>query len=306
MYLMSCIRDAMPIALGQGKLGFDRVKQSQMLASLALASLKSAPMILICPACDARYRIADTAVPPEGRMVRCASCKHGWFQPGVEAVEVAVSVPAPMAESIIAAPVAESIIAAPVPEAVVAAPAPAVAAAAPIAPVAPRPNPVPTPRAASSVDPEPAPTKSSWIKTLLALIIGLVLAILATSVWDTDRALDRLREWPVVGQWLPTAAPRPSQLVISVTAQLRVLPGGKNMMALTGMITNPTKVDQPVPPISAQVLDMVGHPVESWIIPAPIAVLPAGRTIGFDSAANNIASSATELSVNFIGSPPQR
>jgi predicted Zn finger-like uncharacterized protein len=261
-----------------------------MLASPAQASLKSGPMILICPACDARYRIADTAVPLEGRMVRCASCKHGWFQPGAEAVADATSEPSPVAEWMITAPAS----------------APAAAAPPSITPALPRANPSLIPLVASIVDAEPTPAKSGWLITLLAMVAGLVLTILAASVWNTGNAIDRLRELPLVGEWLPNATPQPSKLIISVTAQLRVLPGGKNMMALTGMITNPTKTDQPVPPISAQVLDSVGHPVESWIIPAPIVVLPAGRTIGFDSAANNIASSATELSVNFIGSPPQR
>ncbi|NVJ97757.1 MAG: zinc-ribbon domain-containing protein [Alphaproteobacteria bacterium] len=35
-------------------------------------------MILVCPACEAKFKIPDGAIPPEGRKVRCASCKHSW------------------------------------------------------------------------------------------------------------------------------------------------------------------------------------------------------------------------------------
>jgi predicted Zn finger-like uncharacterized protein len=37
-------------------------------------------MILTCPACDTKYVVKDGAIPPAGRQVRCASCKHSWHQ----------------------------------------------------------------------------------------------------------------------------------------------------------------------------------------------------------------------------------
>ena len=56
-------------------------------------------MILTCPACDTKYVVKDDAIPPGGRQVRCASCKHSWHQEPegavVEAESVAVDFEAP-------------------------------------------------------------------------------------------------------------------------------------------------------------------------------------------------------------------
>ena len=39
-------------------------------------------MILVCPACDTRYAVPDSAIGADGRTVRCARCRHSWFQSG--------------------------------------------------------------------------------------------------------------------------------------------------------------------------------------------------------------------------------
>jgi len=41
-------------------------------------------MIIACPACATRYVVPDSAIGVDGRTVRCAQCRHSWFQAGPE------------------------------------------------------------------------------------------------------------------------------------------------------------------------------------------------------------------------------
>lgn len=51
-------------------------------------------MIIACPACNTRYAVPDSAIGVDGRTVRCAKCKHSWFQDGPP-VERLTDAPAP-------------------------------------------------------------------------------------------------------------------------------------------------------------------------------------------------------------------
>lgn len=64
-------------------------------------------MIIACPACSTRYAVPDSAIGLEGRTVRCAKCRHSWFQEGPEPelAQAPAAVPA-QAQAQAAAPVA--------------------------------------------------------------------------------------------------------------------------------------------------------------------------------------------------------
>lgn len=123
-------------------------------------------MIIACPACGTRYAVPDAAIGSEGRTVRCAKCKHSWFQDPQDLPERPDTAAAP--ETPAAAPVAP----APAP-----APPPVVrqSAAAPQTPPPAQPAPAPEPYSnGPSVShwrspPEPAPTAYTEEDTALAM-----------------------------------------------------------------------------------------------------------------------------------------
>ncbi|MCU0885357.1 MAG: zinc-ribbon domain-containing protein, partial [Beijerinckiaceae bacterium] len=53
-------------------------------------------MLIVCPTCASRYSIDDDKIGPEGRMVRCASCRADFF---VAAPVTAADDAAPLAEA---------------------------------------------------------------------------------------------------------------------------------------------------------------------------------------------------------------
>jgi predicted Zn finger-like uncharacterized protein len=54
------------------------------LVRAGLWTIADGAMIIACPACGTRYAVPDSAIGSEGRTVRCAKCKHSWFQEPAE------------------------------------------------------------------------------------------------------------------------------------------------------------------------------------------------------------------------------
>jgi predicted Zn finger-like uncharacterized protein len=223
-------------------------------------------MILVCPNCDARYRLADDAIPERGRKVRCANCQHEW----VEAPPAAVPPPEP---------------------------APAVEPT-PFAPLTAEPVP--------EAEPEPAPRRGGWLKTLVALVLAAALGVAAVAIWGAQWGLDVdkvrvLLPGSVAAPAKPVAREVP--LLVSFTARLDKLPSGASLLSVTGDVTNPTAARQPVPPLDAVLHDAAERPVYRWQVKLPVTALDPGSTVTFDTSASNFTAGAANLSLEFKPGP---
>ncbi|ATE63121.1 zinc-ribbon domain-containing protein [Rhizorhabdus dicambivorans] len=256
-------------------------------------------MILICPACQTRYLIPDAAIGASGRQVRCASCKHSWFQEGVAETAEPAPVPAPAQVQAPAAPPPAGAWPPPPPQTVEPVPPPAAAdSEAPEADVQARydaPGEVAPVHDHRLLPAHPRPRRRiGRLLTIVLVIAALVVlaTIGAVVAVGPDKLAERL-----------DLVPAPVPLVIEMTSkpERRETASGNELLAVTGRIVNPTDQPQTVRDIRAELRDTSGRTVYSWTITRPVPMLAPGGSAEFDSAAVDIPRGAKNLHLAFIG-----
>ena len=285
-------------------------------------------MIIACPACSTRYVVPDSAIGVEGRTVRCAKCRHSWYQDGPELdladLKGAAAAPPPKPgfdgvqrtqEPSPASPPAPTPTPAPTP-----APAP-VASAEPEREEAPHPPPpihrepepvaeareddAPPPVVETAPAPEPEPDYDDYSQfdyqppfrgrrnplklwPAAAALFALIATGLVVAV-----SYYGLPDWVPVSRSL--FGPDQPDLVLDFPPDKqdrRALPNGTEFFAANGTITNVGRETHKVPSILIVMRDQRNKLVYSWEVVPPEDTLAPGESVTVNEVKRDVPKSA--------------
>lgn len=265
-------------------------------------------MILNCPACKTRYLVPDSAIGVTGRSVRCASCRHSWFQEGaIIDTEGLETPPTAIADTTVPPPTGEIRSAATETGAEPTAESTAMPSA-PISrtPVEPLTEPPATPPPFAAQDssfaheppfkPRRNPAKLwTYAAVAFAAIVGLgggALYYYGMPNFFQQYQMASLEATPLL-------------IELSDEQDRQTLQDGTEYFAASGTIINPTNREQEILPILVNLRDASGRIVYSWKMKAPAKTIAAGGKIKFNEAKLDVPRAASELEAGWVEAAPE-
>jgi len=239
-------------------------------------------MIISCPSCSARFRVADQAIGVEGRVVRCGRCAYSWHQ-----MPVAAEPPPLELEDVLPDAGPQGGRAAPAPV-----PAPAPIAAALDEPGLPTDRFDPRPRgdlgrSERGRDEPPYRRRRRRGGLLLGWLLFLVVlgAILGGGWYYRDKVVAAVPELAKLYAWLgiEVAPAVEGRLEIVSYTFGRRLVDSERKLAVAGEIANRGAKELAVPLLRARALDQSGNELMTWDFEAAAKTLAPGATTRFES-----------------------
>jgi predicted Zn finger-like uncharacterized protein len=243
-------------------------------------------MIIICPACQTRYQVADDALGSEGRRVRCASCGNVWsYSPETAAIQEAI------AEVTGAAGTAASTI-----EPTTAAPSQVVLerprgelradTQAPGGPTA-----VGRPPVEVEV---PAATRRRRARIAGLVLVLVVAIVLSIGLLRREQIMTEFPETTPVYATLRLGDPVVAGLEVTVQPTRT-----SDSLVINGDIVNGAEVTRRVPRLRVSLRDGNKVELDARVLDPPVASLAPGATAHFDTTFEHPSITATGVAVTF-------
>ncbi len=267
-------------------------------------------MLLVCPSCRTRYVVPDSAIGAAGRQVRCASCRHSWFQEGPSSVAPPKLDPIVPAKPQSGSPLADTIssTAAPV-EDKIEAPYPGFSTMAPPPPTVEVPSidrdePVQA-GFRDAVPSDALPERSQFaheppfrprrnpakIMTYAAISFAAFIAVAGGALWYSG--------W-LEGSFAVSAKESKLNIVPHDNLALGRAADGSPYFIASGSIVNPTAEKLPVPNMLVTLKDASGRSIFNWEMKPPVASLAPGATVDFSQLKRDVPLASADIKINWI------
>jgi predicted Zn finger-like uncharacterized protein len=256
-------------------------------------------MLLVCPSCRTRYVVPDAAIGAAGRQVRCASCRHSWFQEGP------ASVAPPKIEPVVAQPVESAPISAPASSDALA-PRPAADAPPPPPPmidpevrseakvgvaVPPPAADAITERSQFAHEPPFRPRRNPAKIMTYAAIAFAALVMVGGGALVYSGALQ--------GSFTMSAAEPDLDILLHDNLVLGKANDGSPYFIASGSITNNTSKSQRIPDMLVTLKDASGRSVFNWTMKPPARTLAPGGKVDFSELKRDVPPASAKISVGW-------
>jgi predicted Zn finger-like uncharacterized protein len=237
-------------------------------------------MILECSQCRTRYLVPDSAIGADGRTVRCASCKHSWFQAPVAALDLTTRA------AVSDGPVTEA------PRRDVEPPKPRVFDDASIGAANAGPTPDYDPFA---TQPPFKPRRNPARRWTAAAFVAGFSMLLGTGAILYSGAPGLAAQ---LGLGLGAEVDTPL-VFTDKNVELKPQTNGSELFIISGKVANPTSDKQHVPDIRIELKDEQDRLVYSWRVTPQLRELGPKQTIEFNSAQLDPPRSARSARLSF-------